>query len=357
MQKRSKTQKLLICFLLVSGLPSQCPSNDREREFHESVTCTGRQQPREEGSLVGRRHPVRRNGVLRRRLRPEGHRHPVCLPHHAAARRRRDRGRRCRSGRVVDGDLDGRLDRPPDRPQALPGQGVLGRAGPRHRPVHRPDRLRHRPVRGRLDREPDLVDHRQRLRLQGAQVAAPRGHAHPDALREDVPGPGARDRDGARVPRQVRPPAPRRDRQAEARPLGQELRPRRLRGARRRPRLHQGRREHQLAAVHALARPLPLRDGGRSEGAGRQWRGQGPLHERDRRDDGGDVRAGRVRQGDRQRHLHDRPDDRLHGHPVDGQVVPRERPDPPPPSRGPRHVHAPEDARRQLPRDREVGAA
>ena len=30
-----------------------------------------------------------------------------------------------------------------------------------------------------------------------------------------------------------------------------------------RPRLHQGRREHQLAAVHALARPLPLRDGGR----------------------------------------------------------------------------------------------
>ena len=33
---------------------------------------------------------------------------------------------------------------------------------------------------------------------------------------------------------------------------------RRLRGAARRPRLHQGRREHQLAAVHALARPLPV---------------------------------------------------------------------------------------------------
>ena len=52
--------------------------------------------------------------------------------------------------------------------------------------------------------------------------------------------------------------------QAQARPLGQELRPRRLRGAARRPGLHQGRREHQLAAVHALARPLPLRDGGRA---------------------------------------------------------------------------------------------
>ena len=54
-------------------------------------------------------------------------------------------------------------------------------------------------------------------------------------------------------------------------------------------------------------------------------RGQGPLHERDRRDDGGDVRAGRVRQGDRQRDHHDRPDDRLHGDAVDGEVGARER--------------------------------
>ena len=86
----------------------------------------------------------------------------------------------------------------------------------------------------------------------------------PTALHQDLPGPRARDRHGARDARQVRPPDPRRDRQAEARPLGQELRPRRLRGATRRPRLHQGRREHQLAAVHALARPLLLRDGGAS---------------------------------------------------------------------------------------------
>ena len=280
------------------------------------------QQPREEGSLVGRRHPVRGDGVLRRRLRPEGHRHPVRVPDRPAARRRRDRSRRCRSGRVVHRDLDGRLDRPPHRPQALPGQGLPGRAGSGHRPVHRPDRLRHRPLRGRLDREPDLVDHRQRLRLQGAQVAAPRGHAHPAALRQDLPGPGPRDRHGARVPRQVRPPDPRRDRQAEARPLGQELRPRRLRGARRRPRLHEGRREHQLAAVHALARPLPLRDGGR-RARPRPATGEikGQLHERDRRDDGGDVRARRVREGDRLDHHHDRPDDRLHRDPVDGQVV------------------------------------
>ena len=242
-----------------------------------SPTSTGIQPPREEGALVRRRHPVCRNGVLRRRLRPEGHRHPVRVPDRAAAGSRPHRGRRRRRGRVVHRDLDGRLDRPPHRPQALPGQGLPGRSGPRHRPVHRPHRLRHRPLRGGLDREPDLVDHRQRLRLQGAEVAAARGHADPAALHQDVPGPRARDRHGARVPRQVRPPDPRRDRQAEARPLGQELRPRRLRGAPRRPRLHEGRREHQLAAVHALARPLRLRDGGRLARRGRDRRGQGPA--------------------------------------------------------------------------------
>ena len=46
----------------------------------------------------------------------------------------------------------------------------------------------------------------------------------------------------------------------------QELRPRRVRGAARRARLHQGRREHQLAAVHALARPVPVLDRGRQPG-------------------------------------------------------------------------------------------
>ena len=164
-----------------------------------SPTPSGSGQPREEGSLVRRRHPIRGDGVLRRRLRPEGHRHPLRVPDRSAAGRRPHRGRRCGSGRVLDRHLDGRLDRPSDRPQALPGEGVPGRPGARHRPVHRADRLRHRPLRGGLDREPHLLDHRQRLRLQGAQVAAPRGHAHPAALHQDVPGPRPRDRDGARV--------------------------------------------------------------------------------------------------------------------------------------------------------------
>src|ERR687893_549346 len=91
--------------------------------------------------------------------------------------------------------------------------------------------------------------------------AAAGGHAHPVRVPEELPGPAARHRPGARVPRQVRPPAARRDDEAEARPVGEELRPRRLRGVARRSGLHQGRREHQLAAVHALARPLRPRDG------------------------------------------------------------------------------------------------
>ena len=236
------------------------------------------------------------------------------LPDHAAGGRRSDRGRCRRRRRVVDRDVDRRLDRPPDAVRALPGQGLQRRRGPGHPgPVHRADRLRHRPLRRGLDRQPHVVDHRQRLRLQAAQGAAPRGHADPGRLRQDVPGSPARHRHGARVPRQVRPPADRRDDEAEARPVREELRPRRLRGAARRPGLHEGRREHQLAALHALARPLRPLHGGRAARTGRHRRGQGPLPQRHRGDDGGHVRARRVRQGSRLDHHHAGPHRRLHG--------------------------------------------
>ena len=88
----------------------------------------------------------------------------------------------------------------------------------------------------------------------------------PGRLCEDVQGPAHRHRRRARAPGQVRPPAAGRDDQAEARPVGQELRPGGLRGPEGRPRLHEGRREHQLAALHALARPLPLLHGSRQPG-------------------------------------------------------------------------------------------
>ena len=47
--------------------------------------------------------------------------------------------------------------------------------------------------------------------------------------------------------------------------------------------LHQGRREHQFTAVHALARALPVLHGGREPRFGGHRRGQRPLPERDRR--------------------------------------------------------------------------
>jgi ribulose-bisphosphate carboxylase large chain len=50
----------------------------------------------------------------------------------------------------------------------------------------------------------------------------------PDALRQDVPGPGARHRHGARVPEQVRQAIARGHHQAEARAFRAQLRPRRL---------------------------------------------------------------------------------------------------------------------------------
>ena len=138
-------------------------------------------------------------------------------------------------------------------------------------------RLRHRPLRRRFDRQPHRLDHRQRVRFQAAQGAAARGHAHPRALPEDLPGPGDRHRRRARAAQLLRPADPRGDDEAEARPLRPQLRPRRLRGAQRWPRLHQGRREHQFAALHALARSLPLLHGGRQQGDGRDRRDQGHL--------------------------------------------------------------------------------
>ena len=218
------------------------------------------------------------------------------------------------------------MDRPAHRLRPLPGQVLPGGpgAGTRGR-VHRLHRLRHRPVRGRLHPEPDLVDHRQRVRLQGATSLAPGGHAHPAALHQDLPGPAARHRDGAGVPEQVRQATARRDHQAQAGAVGAQLRPGGVRGAARRPRLHQGRREHQLPAVHALAGPVLVHHGGGQPGRRAHRRDQGPLPQRDRRDHGGHVRACRLRGRTRQRHRHGGPHRRVYGAALDGPVGPAQR--------------------------------
>ena len=210
------------------------------------------------------------------------------------------------AGESIDGDLDRRLDRSTDRVRALSRQGVSRRSGAEHRPRHqdraavfRVHRVRPRSLRAGFDREPHRVDHRQRIRLQGRESAAPGRHAHSGRVPQNVPGPGDRHRRRARTPRQVRPSAARRDDETEARSLRPQLRPRRVRSAEGRPRFRQGRREHQLAAVHALARPFPLRDGSGEQGIGRDRRSERPLPQRHRRHDGRNVRARRVRQGAR----------------------------------------------------------
>ncbi len=233
------------------------------------------------------------------------------------------------AGRVLDRHVDRGLDRPPHRRGQLPRQGLPRRPGAQHRPGHerraavlRVRRVRPDPVRGRLDRQRHRLADRQRVQLQAAEGRPPRGHPRAGRVREDVQGSADGHRRRARAPRQVRTAAARRDDEAEARPVGQELRPRDLRGADRRPRLHQGRREHQLAAVHALARPLPVRDGGRQPRAGELGRDQGPLLQRHRGDDGGHVRARGLREGPGLEHRDDRPGDRLDRDPVDVELVP-----------------------------------
>ena len=108
-----------------------------------------------------------------------------------------DRGRRRRRRRILHRHLDRGVDRPADRLRLYRAKAYRGRAGAQYRPRHqdrgavfRLYRLRHRPVRGRLDRQPDRLDHRQRLRLQAAQGAAARRHAHSGRLSEDLPRAG-----------------------------------------------------------------------------------------------------------------------------------------------------------------------
>ena len=244
-----------------------------EDTANECSTVADRQG---QGPLQSGRHGIQKDGLLRARLRAQGHRHYRVLPSHASRGRRPDRsfggGRR----RVVNRDLDGRLDRSPHGNRKISRQVLPRRPGSRNgRAIFRPYRLRSRSLRAGLDRQSLRLHHRQRLWLQALEGAQTRGHAPARGLREDVPGAGDRDRRRARAARQVWQAAARRDGQAKARALGPQLWTRRLRGAQGRPRLHQGRREHQLAALHALARPLSLLHGGGQQGGGRDRRDQG----------------------------------------------------------------------------------
>ena len=162
----------------------------------------------------------------------QGHRHHRAVPGDAAGRCRSDRGVGGGGRRILDRDLDGGVDRPSHRGGKISRQMFSRRSGAEFaRAVFRLYRLRSRSVRERLDRQSVGLDHRQRVRLQAVEGAAARGHAAAGGLCEDVSGAGDRDRGRARAHGQVRPSAARRHREAEARPVGPQLRPRGLRGA------------------------------------------------------------------------------------------------------------------------------
>ena len=102
----------------------------------------------------------------------------VLLPDHAAGRRRSRGGGGRGRGRELDRDLDRGLDRPADRLREVPRQVLPGRSGAgQSRAALRLHRLRPRSVRAGLDRQPDRLDHRQRVRLQAVEGAPARGHA------------------------------------------------------------------------------------------------------------------------------------------------------------------------------------
>ena len=114
-------------------------------------------------------------------------------------------------------------------------------------------------------------------------------------------------------------------------------------GAEGRARLRQGRREHQLAAVHALARPLPLLHGGGEPASAATGEVKGttstspPATMEDMYERAEFAKElGSVHRDDRPRH-------RLHRDPVDGEVGAPQRHDPAP---APRRPLAPTRGRR-----------
>ena len=295
--------------------------------------------------------PYKQMGYWDAGLRAEGHGRAGAVPHHAAGRRRPGRSGRGGGGRIVDRDLDRGVDRPAHRLRQLSRQGLPRRPGAQHGPGTKTEQQYFAYIAYDLD----LFEAGSIANLTASIIGNVFGFKPVKALRlEDMripvaylktfQGPAT----GIVVERERLDKFGRPLLGATTKPKlglsGTQLRARRVRGAEGWPRLRQGRREHQLAAVHALARPLPVLHGSRQSRRGRRdRRGQGPLPQRHRRHDGGHVRARRVRQGARLGHRHDRPGDRLHRDPVDGQVGAQQRHDSAP---APRRQLAPTRGRR-----------
>ncbi len=142
-------------------------------------------------------------------------------------------GRRGGRGGVLDRHVDHGLDRPADDLERYQARVLPARAGARGATTSTSPTSPIRSTCSRRDRSSNMMASivGQRVRVQGAPGAAAGGPADPGRVHEDVPGAAERDPGRARQAEQVRAPAARLHHQAEARPVRQELRPRRATSA------------------------------------------------------------------------------------------------------------------------------
>ena len=236
------------------------------------------------------------------------------LPLHPAARGRADRGRRGRRGRVLDGDLDGRLDRPPDpatrttRPRPTRSTPVPGREGE---------------YLAKIAYDIDLFEEGSIANLTSSIIGNVFGFKALKALRlEDMRIPPHYLKTFQGPPHGI---------VMEREYLDKFGRP--LLGATTKPKLGLSAKNYSRVVYEALRGGLDFTkdDENINSQPFMRWRdrycyaieavekasaatrrGQGPLPQRDRGHDGGHVRAGRVRQGNRLGHHHDGPHRRLH---------------------------------------------
>ena len=213
-------------------------------------------------------------GYWRPDYRAQGNRRHLPVPHHAAGRRRSRGGRRGSRRRVLDRHLDGGLDRPPDRARLVPRQGVPGRPGARTSRASTSPTSRTTSI---------LFEEGSIANMTASLIGNVFSFKPLKAARlEDIRIPAAYVKTFNGPPTGIIVERERLDKYG--RPLlGATMKPKLgLSGKNygrvvyealtRRPRLHEGRREHQLAAVHALARPLPVLHGGGQPRAGRTRR-------------------------------------------------------------------------------------
>ena len=284
---------------------------------------------------------------------PEGHRHPLCVPDHAAGRRpSRGSGRR-RRGQVLNRDLDCGLDRPAHRTEhyqakAYSVEPVAGTPGQYF---------------AFIAYELDLFEEGSIANLTSSIIGNVFGFKALRALRlEDMRIPLHYVNTFQGPPHGI---------VMEREYLNKYGRP--LLGATTKPKLGLSARNYgplctrRCAAASTSRRTTRTSTASRScagatatllhgsgqQGDGGDRRDQGPLPQRHRRRHGGDVRARRVRQGARQRRDHARSDGGVDGDDLDVEMGSSQRRAPAPAPCRTRHLHA-QNARCQLPRPREM---